>query len=62
MPTFNQLVKSHSAGVVKDETLCAWINNLKEDEAQQYMAELKANSNDDVVEPNITDNDGIDVV
>lgn len=59
---FNQLVQGHSAGVVKDETLCAWINNLKEDEAQQYMAELKANSTDDVVEPDITDNDGIDVV
>ena len=56
---FNQLVQGHSAGVVKDETLCAWINNLKEDEAQQYMAELKANSTDDVVEPNDINDDGM---
>lgn len=56
---FNQLVQGHSAGVVKDETLCAWINNLKEDEAQQYMAELKANSTDDVVEPDDTNDDGM---
>ena len=39
---FNQLLQGHSAGVVKDETLCAWINNLDEEEAEQYMAELKA--------------------
>lgn len=39
---FNQLMQGHSAGVVKDETVCAWINNLSEDEAQKYMAELNA--------------------
>ena len=39
---FNQLMQGHSAGVVKDETICAWINNLSEDEAKKYMAELKA--------------------
>ena len=55
---FNQLVQGHSQGVVKDETLCAWINNLKEDEAQQYMAELKANQTPEIVEENIID-DGI---
>lgn len=38
---FNQLLQGHSAGVVKDETLSAWINNLKEDEAKQYIKELK---------------------
>ncbi len=39
---FNQLMQGHSAGVVKDETICAWINNLSEDEAKKYMAELRA--------------------
>ncbi len=39
---FNQLMQGHSAGVVKDETICAWINNLSEEEAQKYMAELNA--------------------
>lgn len=39
---FNQLMQGHSAGVVKDETICAWINNLSEDKAKKYMAELKA--------------------
>lgn len=39
---FNQLMQGHSAGVVKDETVCAWINNLSEDEAKKYMAELRA--------------------
>lgn len=39
---FNQLMQGHSAGVVKDETICAWINNLSEDEAKKYMTELKA--------------------
>lgn len=52
---FNQLVQGHSAGVVKDETLCAWINNLKEDEAEQYMAELKANQTPEGVEDDIVD-------
>ena len=40
---FNQLVQGHSAGVVKDETLCAWINNLDEEEAKIYMEELNSN-------------------
>lgn len=39
---FNQLMQGHSAGVVKDETICAWINNLSEDEAKKYMSELRA--------------------
>lgn len=39
---FNQLMQGHSAGVVSDETLCAWINNLKEDEAAAYMEEMRA--------------------
>ena len=39
---FNQLMQGHSAGVVSDETLCAWINNLKEDEAAAYMEKLRA--------------------
>lgn len=39
---FNQLMQGHSAGVVKDETICAWINNLSEDEAKIYMEELRA--------------------
>lgn len=52
---FNQLVQGHNEGVVKDETLCAWINNLSEDEAKKYMAELKA-----AAEPQaIIDDDGI---
>lgn len=55
---FNQLLQGHSAGVVKDETLCAWINNLNEEEAEQYMAELKANQTPEVVEDDIID-DGI---
>lgn len=57
---FNQLLQGHSAGVVKDETLSAWINNLDEEEATRYMAELKANQTPEVVEDNIID-DGIDV-
>ena len=55
---FNQLVQGHSAGVVKDETLCAWINNLDEEEAAQYMAELKAAAEPETVEDDIID-DGI---
>ena len=39
---FNQLLQGHNEGVVKDETLCAWINGLTEEEAQKYMAELAA--------------------
>lgn len=55
---FNQLVQGHSAGVVKDETLCAWINNLDEEEAVQYMAELKAAIEPEIIEEEIID-DGI---
>lgn len=55
---FNQLVQGHNAGVVKDETLCAWVNNLDEDEAKIYMAELKANAPADIIEPANND-DGI---
>lgn len=57
---FNQLMQGHSAGVVKDETVCGWINNLDEEQAKQYMAELKANQTPEVVEDDIID-DGIDV-
>lgn len=39
---FNQLLQGHTEGVVKDETLCAWINNIPEDKAEKYMAELRA--------------------
>ena len=55
---FNQLLQGHSAGVVKDETLCAWINNLDEEEAAQYMEELKAAAEPEAVENDIID-DGI---
>ena len=55
---FNQLVQGHSAGVVKDETLCAWINNLDEEEAAQYMAELKAAAGPEPAEDDNID-DGI---
>lgn len=55
---FNQLMQGHSQGVVKDETVCAWINNLKEDEAKQYMLELKSNQEPEVVENDIID-DGL---
>lgn len=57
---FNQLIQGHSQGVVKDETVCAWINNLSEEEAQQYMSEIKANQIPEVVESDIID-DGIGV-
>lgn len=39
---FNQLLQAHSAGVVKDETLCAWVNGLTEEQATKYIQELKA--------------------
>lgn len=55
---FNQLLQGHSAGVVKDETLCAWINNLDEEQAKQYMAELKAETPEETPQENIID-DGI---
>lgn len=55
---FNQLLQGHSAGVVKDETLCAWINNLDEEEAAQYMEEIKAAAEPEAVENDIID-DGI---
>ena len=55
---FNQLIQGHSAGVVKDETICAWINNLSEDEAEQYMAEIRANQAPEELETDIID-DGI---
>ena len=47
---FNQLIQGHSAGVVKDETVCAWINNLSEEEATEYMAELKTGAKSEIVE------------
>jgi len=53
---FNQLMQGHSAGVVKDETVCAWINNLSEDEAKKYMAEMKAIADRE----QSTENDNID--
>lgn len=54
---FNQLMQGHSAGVVSDETLCAWINNLKEDEAAAYMEELRAAAEPE--ETDDTDTDGM---
>jgi hypothetical protein len=54
-------MQGHSAGVVKDETLCAWINNLDEEQAKQYMAELKAEQTpEEPPEDNIID-DGITI-
>lgn len=38
---FNQLLQAHSAGVIKDETLCAWVNGLTQEDAKKYIAELK---------------------
>ena len=55
---FNQLLQGHTAGVVKDETLCAWINNLDEEQAKQYMEELKAATQEETPENDIID-DGI---
>ncbi len=55
---FNQLLQGHNEGVVKDETLCAWINNLTEDEAAKYVAELKAAAEPEVIDPDAID-DGI---
>lgn len=55
---FNQLMQGHSAGVVSDETLCAWINNLKEDEAAAYMEELRAAAEPE--ETGDTNTDGFD--
>ena len=55
---FNQLIQGHSAGVVKDETICAWINNLSEEEAKKYMSELRAATVPEEKEPDIID-DGI---
>lgn len=55
---FNQLMQGHSAGVVSDETLCAWINNLKEDEAAAYMEELRSATEPE--ETDDTDTDGFD--
>ena len=49
---FNQLSQGHSAGVVKDETFCAWINNLSEEEAEKYMEELRANKANDGIGDN----------
>ena len=45
---FNQLLQGHSAGVVKDETLAAWLNGITEEEAKKYIAELKAAASDDI--------------
>ena len=56
---FNQLLQGHNEGVVKDETLCAWINNLTEEEAAKYMAELKATAKPDIIDPDVDDDDGI---
>lgn len=57
---FNQLLQGHSAGVVKDETLCGWINNLKEDEAERYMSELREQKAEPTEETEYFDNDGVD--
>lgn len=57
---FNQLLQGHSAGVVNDETLCGWINNLKEDEAERYMSELREQTAEPTEETEYFDNDGID--
>ena len=56
---FNQLLQGHSSGVVSDETLCAWINNLKEDEAKTYMAELKAAAESEQEETDQINDDGL---
>lgn len=56
---FNQLLQGHNEGVVKDETLCAWINNLTEEEATKYMAELKATAKPDIIDPDADDDDGM---
>lgn len=56
---FNQLMQGHSVGVVSDETLCAWINNLKEDEAAAYMEEIRAAAEPEPEETDDTDTDGI---
>lgn len=61
---FNQLMQGHSAGVVKDETVCAWINNLSEDEAKKYMAELKvvADKGEDTEDDSINDDGAGDLI
>ena len=56
---FNQLMQGHSAGVVKDETVCAWINGLSEEKAKKYMDELKAAAEPETEENSPTENDGI---
>lgn len=55
---FNQLMQGHGAGVVSDETVCAWINNLSEEEAEKYMEELRASTEPELTEDTIAD-DGI---
>ncbi len=52
---FNQLLQGHNEGVVRDETLCAWINGLTEEESRKYMAELKGGANPKIIEPDIID-------
>jgi A118 family predicted phage portal protein len=53
---FNQLLQGHSAGVVKDETLAAWLHGITEEEAKKYIAELKA-----VAKENEPTDDDIDI-
>lgn len=57
---FNQLMQGHSAGVVSDETLCSWINNLKEDEAAAYMQELRAAAEPEQEDSKDNSDDGIE--
>lgn len=57
---FNQLVQGHTQGVVKDETICAWINGLTEEDAKKYMEELRASAQPEDAENNPIDNDGLE--
>lgn len=38
---FNQLLQTHSAGCLKDETLTGWVLGIDEEKAKKYIAELK---------------------
>ena len=38
---FNQLLQAHAAGCLKDEDLVGWIKGINEQEAKEYMEELR---------------------
>lgn len=56
---FNQLIQAHSAGAIKTEDVTSWVLGIDEQEAKNYVEELKAETESENAEDNFTSNNGI---